>query len=329
MTVRLYPKNSNRPMLLLFSAAGCVLLLIMFGGTIDRYKAQVDPTQQQLDMLRTTVAALLNPRITLTSRAMEFQTATGAAKLEKTNAVVETNSALTRIFDATVTALAQTATFTPSATPTSAIDATELYSTLLHEVDRHFTETSGAPLTQTATAGYAYTVNAIILQTLGITATPTPSATYTPSITLTPTDTATPSVTPTPTRTPTAVPQQQIIESDNAQVRRAGQWQVYESDFASGGKFMVSGESGNEALTVSFRGTSVDIVYVKAQQLGLFAVELDGKWLQTIDSNAAKSEFDSRIKLRGLKLETHRLRIYSLRGSIAIDAFVIDPQTNS
>jgi hypothetical protein len=307
-------------------AAGCLLLLVLLGPSLAIYKAQVDPTQQQLEMLQTTVAALINPRITLTVRAMEFQTATNAARLERTNALVETNNAATNAAYLTVTVLAQTATLTPSSTPTSLIDATELYSTLMADVAQRFTETSGAPLTQTATAGYAYTVNAIILQTLGITATATPSATSTPSVTATPSNTYTPSMTPAPSNTPTALPKQQIIESDVAQVRRVGQWQVYQSDFASGGSFMVSGDAGNESLTVSFRGTAVDVVYVKAQQLGLFAIEVDGKWIQTIDSSSTKSEFDSRVQLRGLKLETHRLRVYALRGSIAIDAFIIEPQ---
>ena len=134
--------------------------------------------------------------------------------------------------------------------------------------------------------------------------------------------TATPSVTP----TVALVESLQIIEAENEAVQRTGSWTAQATNRASAGYYIYSSGSPNDALTLTFAGTQVAVIYVQHPALGVFAVEVDGVLMQTVSSVAAESVFGARAAIAGLGASVHTLRVYPLSGTIAIDAFAVEPQ---
>ena len=145
-----------------------------------------------------------------------------------------------------------------------------------------------------------------------------------PTAELTAEPTAEPTIEPTaePTRS-LPDPSLTIVESGDPQVGHTGNWTTHDTAYASGGSYVYSSGSPDDALTLAFSGTRLDVVYVKHPALGTFVVEIDGTPYQAVDSTAADSEFGARVSLE-LPDGLHTVRVYSLRGTIAIDAFAVE-----
>lgn len=128
--------------------------------------AQIDATQQQQ-----TIDAIRRPRLTLTAVELAARTATGIVHLTAT-------------FLALTESPTPSNTFTPSLTPIvltpTPINATDQFQTLMADVSGHITATENAR----STIGYRQTVDALVAQTLGFTATPigSPTPTFVPPL---------------------------------------------------------------------------------------------------------------------------------------------------
>jgi hypothetical protein len=147
-----------------------------------------------------------------------------------------------------------------------------------------------------------------------------PSATSpsvpTPTVALTlpasPTPTTSPSPSTVPIDTPTALPvpdgSLQWVESDAAQVLRSGEWTAHDTELAHGGRYLYSSGSNEDALTLPFEGTTVDVMYVKHPALGAFAIEVDGVLVQKVDSTAPDGEFGALAAVSGLSDGQHTVQ---------------------
>src|SRR5512134_3566873 len=94
-------------------AALGIFILIVWPSTWNYPQAQGDPTRQ-----RQTLDAIVNPRLTLTARGIVAQTATSMAGQLATNVAEMTMAIQTLRANLTETLIVQTATVTPSFTPT-------------------------------------------------------------------------------------------------------------------------------------------------------------------------------------------------------------------
>jgi hypothetical protein len=119
----------------------------------------------------------------------------------------------------------------------------------------------------------------------------------------------------------------QVVESDQEAVSQAGVWTAHATDLASGGGYLYSSGSLTDALSLTFQGTQINVIYVKHPALGSFALEMDGSVIGTVDSSAADGVFGVQVVINNLAAGQHTLRLYPLAGTIAIDAFVVEPQT--
>jgi M6 family metalloprotease-like protein len=142
---------------------------------------------------------------------------------------------------------------------------------------------------------------------------------YTPA----PLEPATP--TPTPTATlpvETLLAEAGLVEAESDRVGRSGAWTAHETAVASGGSYLYSSGSADDALTLTFQGAQVSILYVKHPALGVIVVEIDGTPVQLLDSAATESVFGVEATF-ALAEGRHTLRVYPMMGTIAIDAFVV------
>jgi len=113
------------------------------------------------------------------------------------------------------------------------------------------------------------------------------------------------------------------VEAESAHVILAGNWTAYASSSASGGGYVYSSGAADDALTMTFSGTQVDVVYVKHAALGTFGIEVDGVLLQTITSTSDETVFGARISVGYLADGDHTLRVYAVEGTIAVDALAV------
>ncbi|MBI5960301.1 MAG: hypothetical protein HY866_16290, partial [Chloroflexi bacterium] len=155
---------------------------------------------------------------------------------------------------------------------------------------------------------------------------PTPA----PTLEITPTDvpvepTLEPTLAPTATLEPTLIPPDvplYTLESDDPAVTQTGLWTVYDTPYASGGHYLYSSGSLDDALTLHFSGVQLDVIFVKHPALGQFVVEVDGAPLLLMNSYAPEAEFGVRASI-SLSAGEHIARLYPLSGTIAIDAFTV------
>ncbi len=135
-----------------------------------------------------------------------------------------------------------------------------------------------------------------------------------------PLETATPAFTPTPTP---AVVGAGLIEAESDSVERVGTWTLHQTTVASGGGYVYSSGSTADALTLTFSGAQVSVIYVKHPALGVIVVEIDGSPIQLLDSTAPDSVFGTQATFT-LAEGQHTLRVYPLTGTIALDAFLVE-----
>ncbi len=194
----------------------------------------IDPTAQYQ-----TIIANVNQRLTQTS-------------------AVKTLVSGTEGFQGTVNSImAQTLGYaTSTATPTNPatatpFNATAQYQTIIADVNQRLTQTSAAQTVVMSTANFQGTVNSIIIQTLGYTLTPTPTASPTP--TLTPTATIF-QLTSTPNE---AEKQETIVALVNQNLTQTPQAQLAQSATAAFQATVNGFINGNSTATaVSARATT-------------------------------------------------------------------------
>lgn len=111
-----------------------------------------------------------------------------------------------------------------------------------------------------------------------------------------------------------------LTEADNANVQRMGKWTSKNTSSASGGRYLYASHPG-DTLSLTFTGTQIGVIYVKHPNFGTFAIEIDGKTVQTIDAQSDQKAFGVWATVSGLTPGTHNLRVHPVEGTIAIDAF--------
>ncbi len=150
----------------------------------------------------------------------------------------------------------------------------------------------------------------------------TTARSFTLSYTPAPPETPAPTPTPTPTAL-TLVAGPGLIEAESAWVGRSGTWTAHETAAASGGSYLYSSGSSDDALTLIFYGAQVSVIYVKHPALGVIVVEIDGTPYQLLDSLAEESVFGVQATF-ALAEGQHTLRLYPMMGTIALDAFLVE-----
>ncbi len=150
----------------------------------------------------------------------------------------------------------------------------------------------------------------------------TTARSFTLSYTPAPPETPAPTPTPTPTAL-TLVAGPGLIEAESEWVGRSGTWTAHETAAASGGSYLYSSGSPDDALTLIFYGAQVSVIYVKHPALGVIVVEIDGTPYQLLDSLAEESVFGVQATF-ALAEGQHTLRLYPMMGTIALDAFLVE-----
>lgn len=123
---------------------------------------------------------------------------------------------------------------------------------------------------------------------------------------------------------PTRAQNPTTIESDNAQVARAGNWTAQTASAASGGSYLYSSGSEADVLTLEFSGTALEILYIAGPQLGTLAIEVDDTVLRTVITTEAETRYGQSTIVNYLPDGPHTLKVYAQAGGIiAVDAFAI------
>ncbi|MBZ0315387.1 MAG: right-handed parallel beta-helix repeat-containing protein [Anaerolineae bacterium] len=128
--------------------------------------------------------------------------------------------------------------------------------------------------------------------------------------------------TPTPSA-PTTRRVSTVIESDDPQVARDGKWSVQSTAAASGNRYVYSGGSTDDTLTLEFVGTSVEVIYVESRMTGTFTIMVDDVAVRTVVTTGDVTEFNSRTLIDYLSDGHHTLQIIPISGTVAVDAFVV------
>jgi hypothetical protein len=105
------------------------------------------------------------------------------------------------------------------------------------------------------------------------------------------------------------------LETGTSAIQQSGVWKQTATSKASGGSYLYSADG---TLTLTFSGSSVDVLYLTHNALGSFVIEVDGVVVQTNPSTL----FQQKAQVRGLAEGQHTLRIYPKHGVIAIDAVI-------
>lgn len=77
-------------------------------------------------------------------------------------------------------------------------------------------------------------------------------------------------------------------------------------------------------MTLNFEGSALEIIYTQAPILGIFAVEVDGAAIESVQAYADAILPGGRVSYSNLGEGMHTLRILPLDGMIAIDAFRVE-----
>ncbi len=117
-----------------------------------------------------------------------------------------------------------------------------------------------------------------------------------------------------------------LIESDDTRVTRIGAWSAQPIEATSGGQLLTTGRSDG-ALVLAFEGTSIEIIYASGTTPGVFTVWVDDVAVRTVITTGDGSQ-GQRTRLNYLPEGAHTLRIEAVQGSVAIDAFVVNPLPN-
>jgi hypothetical protein len=111
------------------------------------------------------------------------------------------------------------------------------------------------------------------------------------------------------------------IESDDTRVVQAGSWAAQATPQASLGRYLYSGGSDADTLTLEFEGTSIEVIYVAHSSFAMFTIMIDGEAVRTVSATSGDSTFDNRAVVDYLEPGKHTLQIVPVDGVVAIDAF--------
>jgi hypothetical protein len=121
-----------------------------------------------------------------------------------------------------------------------------------------------------------------------------------------------------------------VVQADDDLVSGGELWTAQADSSAVGGMYLTSQSGGapvDTALTLTFTGTAVDVVYLAGPLYGTFVIEIDGVPTRAVDASAAQVAYGQIASVSGLSAGTHTLRIVPLGGSpVAIDAIAVDGQ---
>ncbi len=112
-----------------------------------------------------------------------------------------------------------------------------------------------------------------------------------------------------------------LIESDEPLVTRTGNWGYQAAQSASSGGYLYSSGSLDDALTLEFEGTSLEVIYLQGPSLGTFTIVVDDVAVRTVIATSSEPVFDVRSVVNYLDPGSHTLQIIPAGGVIAIDAF--------
>lgn len=115
-----------------------------------------------------------------------------------------------------------------------------------------------------------------------------------------------------------------LIESEDARVTQIGAWSLRPTEGASGGQLLISGHP-DAALILPFDGTAIEIIYAEGSTPGVFTVWVDDVAVRTVITTGDGSP-GQRTRIDYLSAGSHTLRIETVQGSVAIDAFVLNPR---
>ncbi|MBI5929613.1 MAG: PD40 domain-containing protein [Chloroflexi bacterium] len=125
-------------------------------------------------------------------------------------------------------------------------------------------------------------------------------------------------------------PSDLTIESNDSRVAQGGTWSSQNATQASGGSYLLSSGAQADTLTLSFRGPSVEVVYVKGPKLNPIVLEVDGTVLQTVSATADQPTYEQVVALNNLANAAHILKVYGQgSGAIALDAFRFPASTQN
>lgn len=130
---------------------------------------------------------------------------------------------------------------------------------------------------------------------------------------------------PEPTAEPTLNTVRLLVESDDPLVTREGNWASVDVTAASGGRYLtVAGSNTTEnALTLEFTGTSLEVIYTETIEPGSFTIVVDDVAVRTviIPGGISQPAFNQRSVISYFEPGPHTLRIVAVDGTVAIDAF--------
>lgn len=118
------------------------------------------------------------------------------------------------------------------------------------------------------------------------------------------------------------------IESNDPTVRQDGLWQLVNSPESSGGGYLVT-TSVEQSLEYSFNGSSVEIIYAQLGAPASFTILVDDVAVRTIILPDSTTAYRQSSLINYLNLGEHTLRIVSLNGPVAVDAFSIGTDENA
>ena len=102
---------------------------------------------------------------------------------------------------------------------------------------------------------------------------------------------------------------------------RTGNWGYQAAQSASSGGYLYSSGSLDDALTLEFEGTSLEVIYLQGPSLGTFTIVVDDVAVRTVIATSSEPVFDVRSVVNYLDPGSHTLQIIPAGGVIAIDAF--------
>ncbi len=116
-----------------------------------------------------------------------------------------------------------------------------------------------------------------------------------------------------------------VIESNDSQVTQQGSWTSQSANGASGGSYLYSSGTEDDALILPFQGSRIEILYVKNPSLGDFAIEIDNTIRRTVVTTSEETSFGNSAVVDYLEDGPHVVKIFAVEGTIAIDAFIGTP----
>lgn len=113
-----------------------------------------------------------------------------------------------------------------------------------------------------------------------------------------------------------------VVQSDEQIVAREGAWSVQQTTSANGGSYVYA-STPDDALTLEFEGTAVEIIFVSHSAFGMFTVLVDDVAVRTITTTGETAAYGQSTRIDYLTPGPHTLKIVPVKGTVAVDAFIV------